>query len=110
MRIVAITLLLAGMAEQVARSVQLPTNDVVRVDEFYRLAPVIENKIWPDWSKVPAPLLLITSDAEFTDAKTSTPWVITLMHEHFHQLRDAQPGSFEAMIKLGLARGDTTGM
>lgn len=159
MRIAIIILLLVSTTLQAQSPAQLPTKDAVRVDEFYRLAPVIEDKIWPDWSKVAAPLLLITKDAEFlthhpdppkgftqlaagiyerprefpvnllatfpafgppsiivigeaenTEAKTSTPWVITLMHEHFHQLQDAQPGIYDAVNKLGLAHGDTTGM
>ena len=157
-RIVLVLLLTSGMG-QMAPSAQLPPTDAVRISEFYRLAPVIQDKIWPDWSKVAAPLLLVTNDTEFlthhpspptgfakvaedtyerprqfptnllatfpafgppsvivigepenTEAKTSTAWVITLMHEHFHQLQDAQPGMFDAVGKLGLARGDTTGM
>jgi hypothetical protein len=138
---------------------QISPTDATRINEFYRLAPVIEDKVWPDWSKVPAPLLLVTNNAEFlthhpdpprsftkisddiyqrqrqfppnllatfpafgppsvivigepenTEAKSSTPWVITVMHEHFHQLQDAQPGLSDAVNKLGLARGDTSGM
>ena len=40
----------------------------------------------------------------------STPWLVTLMHEHFHQLQNAQPGYFQAVEDLGLSRGDNTGM
>jgi hypothetical protein len=36
--------------------------------------------------------------------------VITLLHEHFHQLQNAQPGYFAAVESLGLSRGDQTGM
>src|SRR5205814_5944274 len=112
-----------------------------------------------DWSRTPAPLLLVTSDTEFlmhraeppegfkkvgddlyarprqfptnllatfpafgppsvivigepanTTAKTSTPWLITLMHEHFHQLQYGQPTYFKQLDALGLSRGDTSGM
>ncbi|MBA3913118.1 MAG: hypothetical protein H0X25_04515 [Acidobacteriales bacterium] len=45
-----------------------------------------------------------------TDRKRSTPWLITLMHEHFHQLQYAQPGYQEAVQALGLSHGDTSGM
>src|SRR5277367_926242 len=118
---------------------QLPREDAVRIAEFYRLAAQIQDQIWPNWSKVPAPLLLVTDKTEFlthdpsppkdftkvaegvyarprqfdihllatfpafgppavivigqaqnTIAKSSTPWVITVMHEHFHQLQWAQ--------------------
>jgi hypothetical protein len=138
---------------------QLSHEDSVRIAEFYRLSPRIEDKIWPDWSRVPSPLLLVTDDNEFlthspnppkdfarvaddlyyrprhfdphllatfpafgppavivigtpknTDAKTSTPWLLTVMHEHFHQLQNAQPGYQDAVAQLNLSGGDTTGM
>jgi hypothetical protein len=161
MRLAAIVLLLvlAAARGESEPSPRISLKDATRINEFYRLAPLIEDKIWPDWSKVSAPLLLVTNDAEFlmhypnppkgftkvgdntyerprqfppnllatfpafgppsvivigepenTEAKTSTPWLITVMHEHFHQLQDAQPGIFDALNNLGLARGDTSGM
>ena len=137
----------------------LPANDEVRVQEFYRLAGQIQNRIWPEWSNTPAPIILVTKDAEYifhhpsppkefvaveggqharprqfpvgllatfpafgppsvivvgepanTQSKTSTPWLFTLMHEHFHQLQDAQPGALDLDEKLGLNHGDKTGM
>ena len=137
----------------------LAADDAVRIREFYRLASQIQNQIWPDWSRTPAPLLLVTPDTEFlthcaevpkdfkkaeddlyarprqfptnllatfpafgppsvivigepknTASKTSTPWLITLMHEHFHQLQNAQPPYFRAVQDLGLSHGDNTGM
>lgn len=42
--------------------------------------------------------------------KTSTEWVITLLHEHFHQLQYTQPWYYEAVENLGLSGGDTSGM
>ncbi len=53
---------------------------------------------------------VVIGQAENTDSKTSTPWVITLMHEHFHQLQDGQPDFFKAVTDLNLSRGDQTGM
>jgi hypothetical protein len=157
MKWIAAVVLSAGMA-CIARA-QLPPADAVRVREFYRLAPAIEDQLWPGWSAVPSPVLLVTGDTEYlvrfpappkdfraegdsvwtrprqlptgfqatapifgppavivigepskTDGKTSTPWEIVMMHEHFHQLQDAQPGYFEAVAKLGLDGGDNTGM
>jgi hypothetical protein len=153
-RLLAVATMLAGhlVAQQ-------PTaEDTVRMKEFYRLAAQIQDNIWPNWSRVPAPLLLVAPQNEFlshypspprdfvriandlyarprqystgflatfpafgppsvivvgqpehTAAKTSTPWLITLMHEHFHQLQDAQPNAFEA-VNLGLSHGDQSGM
>ncbi len=136
----------------------LPADDAVRISEFYRLAPQIQDKIWPGWSKAPAPLLLVTPDAEYlthfatppkefqkvgedlyarprqfptdllatfpafglppvvvigepsnTSSKTSTPWLIAVMREHFHQLQWAQPGYLKAVDDLDLSHGDATG-
>ncbi|HET6979888.1 MAG TPA: hypothetical protein VFI24_26385 [Pyrinomonadaceae bacterium] len=53
---------------------------------------------------------IVIGQAENTDSKTSTPWVITLMHEHFHQLQDSQPNFFKDITALNLSRGDQTGM
>ena len=53
---------------------------------------------------------IVIGQAENTDSKTSTPWVITLMHEHFHQLQDSQPGFFKDTDALNLSHGDQTGM
>jgi hypothetical protein len=137
----------------------LPAADATRINEFYRLAPQIDDKVWPGWSKTPAPLLLVTQDTEYlahfpappkdfakvaediyarprqfavnlqatfpafgfppvivigepanTASKTSTPWLIVVMHEHFHQLQWAQPGYMNAINGLGLDHGDKTGM
>lgn len=133
--------------------------DAGRIAEFYRLAPEIEDKVWPGWSKVPAPLVLVTADTEYltrfpdppkefqkvgddmyarprqfqpnlqatfpafgfppvivigepahTSSKTSTPWLIVVMHEHFHQMQWAQPDYVKAIDDLGLSKGDATGM
>jgi hypothetical protein len=138
---------------------QLPHEDAIRIAEFYRLAAQVQDQVWPDWSKTPAPLLLVTDKTEFllhhpsppkdftktaediyarsrmfdihllatfpafgppavmvigqaqnTAAKSSTPWLITLMHEHFHQLQNGQPGYFDSVNQLGLSGDDTTGM
>jgi len=137
----------------------VPSDDAIRIREFYRLAAQIQDRIWPGWSKIPAPLLLVTPEAEYlthddhhpkdfedvgngfsarprqfstdllatfpafgppsvivigeppnTSSKTSTPWLLTVMHEHFHQLQSAQPGYYDSVKNLGLAHGDNTGM
>ncbi len=152
-------LLLATVAFAQTPAPQLTADDAVRIREFHRLASQIQNQVWPDWSRTPAPLLLVTPDTEFlthrteppkgfqkagddlyarprqfpmnllatfpafgppsvivigepknTTSKTSTPWLITLMHEHFHQLQNDQPRYFQAVQDLGLSHGDNTGM
>ena len=53
------------MACAQARTPQIPADDAVRIREFYRLASQIQDQIWPNWSRVPAPILLVTPDKEF---------------------------------------------
>jgi hypothetical protein len=53
---------------------------------------------------------IVIGQAENTSKKTSTPWVVTMLHEHFHQLQYSQPGYYDAVNALGLTRGDQTGM
>lgn len=53
---------------------------------------------------------IVVGQAENTTAKTSTPWVITLLHEHFHQLQDSQSNFYADVNALNLSRGDQTGM
>lgn len=53
---------------------------------------------------------IVVGQAENTASKTSTPWVVVLMHEHFHQLQDSQPSFFEQVTALNLAHGDQSGM
>jgi hypothetical protein len=159
MRVFSCVLLLAATAFGQTASQRIPSDDAVRIGEFYRLSAEVQDRIWPNWSHVPAPLLLITPEMEYlthdsvrpagfkdvgdgfsarprqfsinllatlpafgppsvivigepsnTSSKTSAPWLITVMHEHFHQLQNAQPGYFDAVAALGLADGDKTGM
>ncbi|HEY5884256.1 MAG TPA: hypothetical protein VIT88_06180 [Pyrinomonadaceae bacterium] len=53
---------------------------------------------------------IVVGRAEQTDAKTSTPWVVVLLHEHFHQLQDSQPNFYADVNALNLSGGDQTGM
>lgn len=41
---------------------------------------------------------------------SSTAWVLTVLHEHFHQLQYSQPTYYSGVNALGLARGDQSGM
>lgn len=53
---------------------------------------------------------IVIGQAENTDKKTSTPWVVTVLHEHFHQLQESQLNYFAEVEELNLSRGDQTGM
>src|SRR5262245_10000077 len=51
---------------------------------------------------------IVVGSAERTD-KSSAEWVLTLLHEHFHQWQSSLPDYYAKANGLGLARGDTTG-
>lgn len=51
---------------------------------------------------------IVVGTAERT-GKSSTGWVLTLMHEHFHQWQYSQPGYYEGVAGLDLAGTDMTG-
>ena len=53
---------------------------------------------------------VVIGTAELTADKSSTRWVLTVLHEHFHQFVYSQPGYFDAVTKLGLAHDDQSGM
>lgn len=82
---------------------------------------LLESKVWFRPRKHPTNFLatfpavggvptIVVGQAESTAAKSSTRWVVTLLHEHFHQLQNSQPGYYAGVDSLGLARGDQTGM
>ena len=53
---------------------------------------------------------IVIGPAELTADKSSTRWVLTVLHEHFHQYVYSQAGYYDAVAKLGLAHGDESGM
>ena len=53
---------------------------------------------------------IVIGQAENTEKKTSTPWVVTVLHEHFHQLQTSQPSYYSEVESLNLSGGDQTGM
>ena len=53
---------------------------------------------------------IVIGQAENTSKKTSTAWVVTILHEHFHQLQYSQPNYYADVNALNLSGGDETGM
>lgn len=53
---------------------------------------------------------VVIGQAENTSKKTSTAWVVTMLHEHFHQLQTSQSNYYAEVNALNLSRGDETGM
>ena len=52
---------------------------------------------------------IVVGEPEATH-KNSTQWVVTILHEHFHQLQYSQPSYYKDVDALGLSHGDKTGM
>jgi hypothetical protein len=65
--------LVGALFAQSAKAPSLAADDAIRVAEFYRLAPSIEDKVWAGWSKVPSPLILVTPDSEFLTRHPDPP-------------------------------------
>ncbi|HEY1428423.1 MAG TPA: hypothetical protein VGF18_02545 [Candidatus Tumulicola sp.] len=53
---------------------------------------------------------IVIGQPQFAQAKTSTRWAVTLLHEHFHQWQDAWPRYFSSVAALGLASPGDNGM
>ena len=53
---------------------------------------------------------IVVGQAENTASKTSTPWAVTLLHEHFHQFQMSQPNYYDEVNGLNLSNGDNSGM
>src|SRR6185436_8817822 len=94
-----------------------PSSDFVLVN----YDPLLKSKIYYRKRTQPQNLLatfplvggiptIVIGQAENTAKETSTPWVVTMLHEHFHQLQYSRPGYYDDVKALGLTRGDQTGM
>ena len=114
-RIPLATLLVTDDREYLIRHPR-PSNDFTRAgydsllgsDVFTRPRVFAPNLLatFPAVSGVPT----IVIGRPSATSKTSTRWILTLLHEHFHQLQMTQPGYNAGVTALNLTRGDQTGM
>ncbi len=83
----------------------------LKSDVFYR-ARKFPPHLLATFPAIPGSVVstIVIGQAENTSVKSSTPWVITLLHEHFHQLQDSQPNFYADVNALDLSGGDQTGM
>jgi len=82
---------------------------LLKSDVYYRQR-VFQTNLLATFPAVGGIPTIVVGEAENTFVKTSTPWVATLLHEHFHQLQTSQPAYDADVEALNLARGDKTGM
>jgi hypothetical protein len=81
---------------------------ILKTKIFYR------QRQFPDWYLATFPAVngvscIVVGTPEKTN-KNSTDWVITLLHEHFHQYQSAVKDYYSSVGKLDLSSGDQTGM
>src|SRR5438045_40970 len=70
-----------------------PPQDFKKVgDGFYTRPRKFPTNFLATFPAFGPPSVIVIGEPENTESKTSTPWLITVMHEHFHQLQNFQPG------------------
>ena len=89
--------------------IRLAYDQLLRSDIYYRKR-TMQTGFLATFPAVGGISTIVVGQAENTWVKTSTPWVITLLHEHFHQLQDSQPNFYPDVNALNLSKGDQTGM
>jgi hypothetical protein len=80
---------------------------VLRADIFYRKRQYPVN--WLATFPVNGTSCIVAGTPANT-GRHSTAWIMTLLHEHFHQYEYSYPGYFRDVEALGLSNGDQTGM
>lgn len=84
--------------------------DALLKSDVYFRKRVFQTNLLATFPAVGGVSTIVIGQPENTQAGTSTRWVVTLLHEHFHQMQDSQPNFYEEVKRLNLARGDETGM
>jgi hypothetical protein len=103
-------LLITGETEFLTHYPEAPNDFKKIADDLYERPRRFSPNLMATFPAFGPTSVIVIGDPEHTEARTSTPWLMSLMHEHFHQLQDNQSGFFEALQNLGLAHGDETGM
>lgn len=89
--------------------ISLGYDRVLRSEIYYR-PRVFKPNLLATFPAVGGISTAVIGQAENTDKNNSTAWVITLLHEHFHQLQTSQPDYYPAVGALNLSKGDQSGM
>jgi hypothetical protein len=72
-----------------------------------RLFPTNLLATFPAINDIPT---IVVGQAANTGVSSSTAWILTILHEHFHQYQQSQPDYYASTQALGLSHGDETGM
>ena len=84
--------------------------DSITSSSVYARPRVFDTRVLATFPAVGGVPTVVIGEPRNTEASHSTRWVATLLHEHFHQYQQSQPGYFEDALALGLAGDDSTGM
>jgi hypothetical protein len=83
-------------------------DSILKTDIFYRKRQ-FSPKLLATFPAVNGVNCIVVGTPAATGQHT-TGWIITLLHEHFHQYEYSSPGYYKAVEKLELSGGDKTGM
>ena len=86
----------------------LGQDDILRTNIYYRKTR-FNTHFLATFPAVNGLSCIVVGTPENTN-KNSTEWVITLLHEHFHQYQNSYPDYFKSVNDLDLSGGDQTGM
>jgi len=103
-------LLVTPEAEFLTHHPAPPKDFTKAADDFYTRPRQFSTDLLSTFPAFGPPAVIVIGEPRNTSSRTSTPWLITLMHEHFHQLQSSQRGYDQATQDLGLSGGDTSGM
>jgi hypothetical protein len=84
-------------------------NDEVLDSKIYYLKTQFNPQFLATFPAVNGLSCIVVGTPENTN-KNSSEWIITLLHEHFHQYQSTHPGYYENINQLSLSGGDQTGM
>ena len=103
-------LLVTAETEFLTHSAAAPKEFTRIDDDLYARPRQFPTNLLATFPAFGPPAVIVIGEPENTEAKTSTRWLIVLMHEHFHQFQYGHPGYYGAVNDLGLSRGDNSGM
>ncbi len=85
------------------------TDEILGMEVFSRPSGTYSPRLLATFPAVADISTIVVGQAEMT-GKSSTMWVLTLLHEHFHQYQNAWPDYYSGVDALDLSGGDQTGM
>jgi hypothetical protein len=84
-------------------------NDSILCSQVYFRKAVFNKYFLATFPAVDGLNTIVVGTPENT-GRSSSEWIVTLLHEHFHQYVYSNPGYYEAVNQLNLSGGDKSGM